>query len=435
MDTNLGIQQMENIVGLSRPGEAPVGFHIQNLEVARLSEEALSALHNPSDSDVKRQLKSWSQEISPSVKSDQLRKNLRSLSLNVTQICNLHCKYCAAGGDGSYGDPIKKISVEKTIPQLRFLLEKVPAGESFKITFLGGEPLLYPEAIDMIAESAQEIATQKQIRLSFTVVTNGTLLTDSNVDLLCKLKAHMTISLDGPAEVNDQLRPTKSGRGSTDLVLNGIQKLISRKSELGSVGISGVFGARNPDLISAYKFYSSLGVDWFDFTYDHLETRAEVSRDFTDQLFQVADLAWKKDKEKALRQIKVFDHYFQLLDSQQRNENYCGAGKSFLMMDARNNLYTCPWVVGRSKEVVGTQDTLSSEKLKAYEKPLVELNNCGSCWARYLCGGGCMYIHENKTGSKHRVDENFCERTRNLIGLALLYYEKSRSQLEERQTL
>lgn len=97
------------------------------------------------------------------------------------------------------------------------------------------------------------------------------------------------------------------------------------------------------------------------------------------------------------------------------------------MMDAKNRLYTCPWVVGEKDEVVGVGEQLDHDKLSKYSKSLIELNNCQSCWARHLCGGGCMYIHRAHTGDKHKKDDLFCERTRSLILTTIMYYKLSRT--------
>lgn len=425
MQPALELKRMNEILALRTPSGRVVGFHASNLEVAQLSEQAWKSFQEAPVSEVL----DWDKEKNPRVRSATKAQGARSITINVTQVCNLHCTYCAAGGDGSYGDPVKKIAVEKTLPQLKYLIEKVPAGEEFHITFLGGEPLLYPDAIDILADFAMELGQDKGLKISFTVVTNGTLFTDKNIEILKSIRPDITISIDGPAEINDRVRPTKGNKGTTSLVVEGVRRLLQHKDSLGKIGMSGVFGHENMELEKAYEFYSSFDVDWFDFTYDHKEIRAEVSREFTQHLMNIAKAAYEKGGEKALRKIKLFDTYFQILDSQQRVENYCGAGKSFFMIDARNNIYTCPWVVGESQEIVGHGDSLWEDKLTAYQDPLYEKNGCQSCWARFMCGGGCMYIHRNKTGDKHKVDENFCERTRSLIATALMYYELSRSPI------
>jgi uncharacterized protein len=409
------------------------------MESAVISDELWTAMEDISQGQTDPGLKSfqdllrkWSQQqpdFEPVAHAE--KHTVQSLSINVTQVCNLHCVYCAAGGDGTYGDPIKRISIERTLPQIGFFLGKAKPNSSFKITYIGGEPLLYPEALQMIHEYAQEICKAKEIHLSEVVVTNGTQFSDKTLAILGSIQAAISISLDGEALINDKLRPSAGGRGVTDKVVEGIHKLMQSKAQglaIRSVGVSGVFGRNNPDLSSAYEFYRGLGLDWFDFTYDHLEKESSVNQKFISEMQVIMEKAFALGGEKELRKIKLIDGYFEMLDRQIPNNNYCGAGKSLLVIDGRNNLYTCPWLSGQSNEMVGTGQTLFEDKISAYAKDLVELNGCQSCWARSLCGGGCMFIHQNKTGDRHSVDPNFCERTKSLITEALLYYEQCRLQ-------
>lgn len=432
------VDSFDNLVSIQRPGFSPVAFHVKNMEVASISPEALGILNRPDHAlragreldaaDLAAsEILAWNESVNPDVRPGTVKFGPRALTINVTQVCNLHCTYCAAGGDGSFGDPIKRISVEKTLPQLKSMLDRVPAGKKFRITFLGGEPLLYPEGIRLLADYARELARERDIEMGFVVVTNGTLFSDANIQLLCDLHAKVTVSIDGPAGVNDKTRPSRGGEGVTAKVAAGLTKLLERKDELETVELSGVFGKQNLDLMASYEFYAGFGVDSFDFIYDHLEVSPELSDKFTRLLSEVADRAYAEGGEKALRRIKIFDYVFDLLDKQQQVENYCGSGKSFFMIDARNNVYSCPWVVGDSKEIVGHGTEIWTDRLKKFQAPLVETNGCGGCWARNLCGGGCMFIHKNKTGSKHQTDENFCKRTKDLIALGILYYERARA--------
>lgn len=416
-------QQFGDILAFQTPEGQYLGFHHQNMEVAELSPEAWQSLQSHQ---ALPELKAWNSEINPDVKSGQVEFGIRALTLNVTQICNLHCTYCAAGGDGTYGDPVRKISVEKTLPQLDFFLARVPAGESFSINFLGGEPLLYPEALELIAAHATAESEKRGIKVRFNIVTNGTLFSEKNIAILSKIHADITISCDGPPEIQDQFRPSKNGTASSKSLIEGLERLLQNKNRQGSIGFTGVFGPHNLQLRKSYEFYRSFNVDWYEFTYDHSQSTPEASQQYLEQLGEIAKIAYSEGGEAALRQIKVFDHYFHQLDSQQKTENFCGAGKSYLSIDSRNNLYTCPWLVGQKDEIVGTQTTLFSDRLKPYEPSLTKLNSCQSCWANTLCGGGCMFIHKNRTGSKHKVDSEFCNRTRDLILLALSYYQQSR---------
>lgn len=424
------LQRFNDILAMKTPDGRFVGFHARNLEIAELSEDAWEILGRPEESsEALVELKDWANEETLSF--PEIRSNkFNSLTLNVTQICNLHCTYCAAGGDGSYGDPVKKISVEKTLPQMKFFISKLSAGDDFSLTFLGGEPLLYPDAIDLVADYVKAECEAKGIHPQFNVVTNGTMFNAKTLPVLAKIKASLTISLDGDKEVNDKTRPNKAGKGVTDQVVAGLHEMMKIRSSLGTVGISGVFGAQNLEMQRAYDFFAQFSPDWLDFVYDHHNGDMEVSQKFVENFSALCEKIYATEGEAGLRKIKFMDNYFTVLETQRRVENYCGAGKSFLMVDARNNVYTCPWVVGDREELVGHGESLWDAKLAPYQKALVDKPGCNDCWAKFICGGGCSYVHKTSTGNKNKVDLSFCFRTRSLIALAIMYYERSRNNKE-----
>jgi uncharacterized protein len=435
----VNLRRFEDIIAVQTK-DGIIAYHARNLEVAELSPEAYKQmseidlksgaipLQNLSNDEATVSLRSWQNEENLDVKSGRLEFGIKSLTINVTQICNLKCTYCAAGGDGTYGDPVNRINVEKTLPQLKFFLEKLKDGSNFNLSFVGGEPLLYPEAIKVIYDYILLQTAGRNINCKFMITTNGTLISDSVLELLKTMRINITVSLDGEKSVNDVVRPSKDGRSSTDLTLEGIKKLVSIKSGLSSIGVTGVYSAKNLEVTKSYLFFKSLGVDWYEFNFSYIEKNEAAQTEFLRQMAEIADLAWQAGGEAEIRKIKTFNLYFETLDSQQRIENFCGAGKSFLMIDAKNQVYTCPWVVGEKDEIVGTGASLDMQKLDKYQKPLIELNNCQTCWARFLCGGGCMYIHREHTGDKHKKDILFCERTRGLILLGIMYYKRARAE-------
>ncbi len=416
-----------------------VAFHAHNLEVATISEVAFSEMTNTtvltgenvilsttSDITARQELDDWNNHQSTETKSGEIKFGIRSLTINVTQICNLKCHYCAAGGDGTYGDPVTQISVEKTFPQLKFFISQLQPGRKFNISFVGGEPLLYPEGINAICEYVINLKNIYDFNPVFSVVTNGTLINDRVLEILKNNQIHVTVSIDGPAEINDIQRSSKNGLSSTSLTITGLNKLNTLKSDLPSLTISAILNDFHQDLIAAYHFFRAFNPTLIELTLAYSQEKPELQKKYIESMNQIAQIAWANNKELGLRQIKTFDHYFTLLDHQQKVKNHCGAGKSYLMVDAKNQLYTCPWTVNDPEEVVGVGADLDYHKLEKYQKPLISLNNCQTCWAQNLCGGGCMYIHKTHTGSKHSKDPLFCERTRSLILTALLYYKLAR---------
>ena len=98
------------------------------------------------------------------------------------------------------------------------------------------------------------------------------------------------------------------------------------------------------------------------------------------------------------------------------------------MIDSKNNIFPCVWSPNRTSEAVGAGTYLSESKLAQFQKPLVEQQGCKTCWARFLCGGGCSYVHEKTTGSKSIPAEVFCFQSRYLISLAISYYQQCRNE-------
>lgn len=417
-----------------------VAFHASNLEVAEISPESFNEM-TPVDindgqiPDLKpiidyesnTALKEWNEEINPNAKSGKIEFGIRSITLNVNQICNLKCTYCAAGGDGTYGEAVNKISVEKTLPQLKYFLSSLKNNESFYISFVGGEPLLHPDAIKVIYNYVTEEARQKGITPVFKIVTNGTLFNDEVLKIIRTMNLDLTISIDGNVENNDSARPSKDGQSTTKKVLSGLEKLITNRGQIRSIHISAITTKSNNDLFNNFLFLNSLNADSIDFVFANDERDKASQQKYLSDYVKVMEYLWNIGGEKELRKLKLVDHYFKALDNQQKTENFCGAGKNYLMIDSKNRLYTCVWDANNKSESVGIGETLDKNELNKLSKPLIELNNCQTCWARYLCGGGCMYINKRHNGDKHKKSNLFCERTRSLILTTLLYYKQSRA--------
>lgn len=440
----LELRRHKEIIAFKAEDESITAFHAYNLEVADISPESFAQMTpipvttgeipdvklpiNPEEKEAFEALNEWNSEVNPDVKSGKLEFGIRSITLNVNQICNLKCTYCAAGGDGTYGEPMNQLSVEKTLPQLKFFLSQLKSGQKFSISFVGGEPLLHPEAILAIHNYVYAEAEKLKIIPSLQIVTNGTLLSGKTLEIVRSMKAKITFSIDGSKEYNDKSRPTKNGQSSTDLTVAGIKALSENRGNITTFGLSAVCSKESPNMLDTYSFFETLNADWCDFTFAYAENSQELLQRFIKEVNGIAQIAFQKGGEKKLRQIQFFDHLFAILDSQLRVENHCGAGKTYAMVDAKNRIYTCPWDVGRKTEVVGENEQYNHARLANYSKSLIELNNCQTCWARHICGGGCMHINRELTGSKHKKDPMFCERMRSLILTGLSYYKISRAR-------
>lgn len=424
-------RRWNDILALKTNDGKVVGFHSRNLEVAELSEDLWNTmrweLSRPELHEAFSELEIWNNEDSVSSQASPQKYKVRSVSINVTQVCNLQCIYCAAGKDGSYGRPEKRITVEKTLPQLKILMENLDKGDTLNVTFIGGEPLLYPDGLKLICEYVRNQANELEIHPKFSVTTNGTQFSEANIQLLNAHQIHVTISLDGPPEINDQIRHTKGNRGVTQQIADGVSVLMKNRAQIPSIGFQGVYGSHNIQAYKAFAYFKELNADWMDFQYDNENNDTQASLGFINEMEKIAETAFHLNGEAGLRQIRFFDNIFNTLDEQRKVWSFCGSGKTLAVIDSKNNVFTCPWAVNDLNLKVGTADDFLVESLQTLNTPLIEANKCQECWAKHLCGGGCMWAHKKTTGDQHSPDPIFCNRMRSLILIAISYYYVARS--------
>lgn len=422
-----------------------IGFQSDTLEVARLDPDLFKGLTKISlssgtipktfasllSADQVSELESWSKEtpVQP-LEKNKSKFKARSLNINVTQICNLKCTYCAAGGDGTYGDPVKRIEIEKTLPQLNYFISKLERGEHFHISFLGGEPLLFPAGIRAICEYVEGAAKEKKFVATYKITTNGTVINTEIIDLLSIYKPTLVISMDGKPEITDRFRPQKNNKPTSEAIEKTLAQLGKVRHQIGPLAVHAVFTKDHTAVLETYEYFRQFKFDWIDFIYSVSDLDETSNEKYMLEVTKTAKAAWDLGGEKELRKIYLFDNYFDRLDSQERLENHCGLGRSFAVIDSRNQVYNCPWTVGQPQDRIGSGSIMDESKLAGYaEETIIERNNCQSCWAKYMCGGGCSFVHQT-TSKKDTLKKSlqFCERTRFLLALAIYYYAKAREE-------
>lgn len=128
------------------------------------------------------------------------KDNIVNIELMTANTCNLSCKYCYANG-GTYGKN-RSIMQENTVIDILNYVSKI--SNNIKIVnFFGGEPFLGYKAIIKTCEWFEKNYDELPI---FKVVTNFTYLPDELLDAIIKYKIIITVSLDGPKEINDKQR-------------------------------------------------------------------------------------------------------------------------------------------------------------------------------------------------------------------------------------
>ncbi|MCC8173236.1 MAG: radical SAM protein [Odoribacter sp.] len=151
------------------------------------------------------------------------------ITVTPTLACNLACRYCFQNGSEAKmmkeetWDGIVKFLEDRTIEQ---------GGVNAKtkvvhLTWFGGEPLLAVKNFENFTQKLLALCEKYGFEYTADIVTNGTLLTDENWEIIkkCHIK-NIQVTLDGPAETHDLRRLCKSGSGENyEKILRNLEKL------------------------------------------------------------------------------------------------------------------------------------------------------------------------------------------------------------------
>jgi len=135
--------------------------------------------------------------------------------------CNLRCIYCY----GNSGDSGSLMSYETARAAVDLLVENA---KKLKNGFIdlgfhgGGEPTLNWGVLKAVVEYAEARCRQEQLDLRSTICTNGVLATEKRAHWLAEHIKSITVSIDGPPEIQNLQRPMADGGPSFDRVAGTI---------------------------------------------------------------------------------------------------------------------------------------------------------------------------------------------------------------------
>lgn len=158
---------------------------------------------------------------------DHVNENLSQLTLELTQRCNLRCKYCIyQDKNGKFRNFEEEDDMDFNTAKkaLDYAIKHV-TGENFYLTFYGGEPLLKFDLIKQCVEYLESKNLDNTIYYSLT--TNLTLLTEEKAKFFASLPNFSIVcSIDGDKEIHDKNRVTVNNTGSFDLAMEGLKNLV-----------------------------------------------------------------------------------------------------------------------------------------------------------------------------------------------------------------
>jgi uncharacterized protein len=230
---------------------------------------------------------------------------VNSLTLNVTNDCNLECSYCFERDKNG-----KKMRAEDAVA----IFEKCysnfhthnPNLPKFATSFFGGEPLMNFEAIKAVVEYSKS----KGYNVGFGLTTNLTLLTDEMIDFFEENEVFLLISIDGMKEVHDRNRCN-----SYDIVVENIKKLVDREM---TYQLEARMTIHPEDIHTMYKGMRELIDLGLNNVYPFFITDCEWTEEQiaelekqTEMIFQYAVEVYNDEDNKRNISIKNLEQYFE----------------------------------------------------------------------------------------------------------------------------
>jgi uncharacterized protein len=324
---------------------------------------------------------------------------VRALSLAVAQKCNLGCTYCYAQ-QGNFGGQDSSMSADVARAAVDRLLDGTKPGEAVTLAFLGGEPLVARAVLQETTEYAAEKAVAAGVRVGFALTTNATLLTEGDAEFFDRYAFAITVSVDGVREKHDLLRPFKSGQGSYERVVERSGLLLARTPRRMQVTARVTVTPRNLQLPETLDELVQLGFDGVLFS-PVLSSPTGLDQmragDFDELLSQFT--ACGRAFEQRLRMDQVYPflnviNTLRRIHGHRRDAYPCGAGGGYLGVSANGGLYACHRFVDDEAGAMGSVAEgvdRRKQQLWLVDRNVHTQEPCRSCWARYLCGGGCHY--------------------------------------------
>jgi len=316
--------------------------------------------------------------------------------------CNFDCPYCFEDKRPSI------MSAEVQAAILALVDEQLPRLSMVHVTWFGGEPLLGKEVIWTLGGALIDRCDAAGITYSSGIITNGWHLDEETCRRLAELRVTTAqVSLDGPAETHDLMRPRVGGKPSFERIvtnlrhavehlqvnirINADKRNLPRAEELlrrlADEGLAGKLNVYAGQIVGGHEGITSPASSY-------------TTGCYTSPEFAEAELAF----------VQLAARYgFAAPSLPQPSGAPCTAvRKNELVVGAKGELYKCWESVGNPRDEIGTifDHANPNNRLSKWLKyDPVSDRECSTCIALPGCMGGCaqhamdLIQHDNRCGT------------------------------------
>ncbi len=352
---------------------------------------------------------------------------VKALCLHIAHDCNLACKYCFAE-EGEYHGRRALMSFEVGKKALDFLVANSGNRVNLEVDFFGGEPLMNWDVVKQLVAYGRSLEKPNNKKFRFTLTTNGVLLNDEVMEFVNKEMSNVVLSLDGRKEVNDRMRPFRTGKGSYDLIVPKFQKLAESRNQT-NYYIRGTFTRNNLDFSEDVKHFADLG-------FKQMSIEPVVGPEEDPYSIREQDLPQIMEEydKLALEYIdrykkgNGFNFFHFMIDLTQgpcvyKRLSGCGSGTEYLAVTPWGDFYPCHQFVGNEDFLMGNVDEgiIKPEIVKEFGNCNVySKEKCKNCFAKFYCSGGCAANSYNFHGTINDAYDIGCEMQRKRVECSIM---------------
>jgi uncharacterized protein len=359
---------------------------------------------------------------------------LQRVVLNITNQCNLACTYCYEYSDDKIAQTAGKqkyMQAHVAEASVEMLLAESADRPNIHVTFFGGETLLNFPVMRTTVDYAKRRATEMGKAIEFSLTTNATLLNDEIIEFLSEHGIGVTVSIDGDRELHDSQRVFHNGKGSYDVIVPNIQRLLKRH-RTNSIGARVTLTAGVSDVRRIYKHLTEeIGFDAAGFS----PATANPNRLYhiggqkmDSVLDQFAALAWEyRDFALAGKQhgFTNASDTIKELHTGISKAYACGAGLGLLGVGTEGDMSLCHRFVDSPVGKMGNVfDGIDRDARKDFldTHHIGARYDCHTCWARPVCAGGCYHEAFIQTGNTAAANLHYCDWIRGWNDVCLQIY-------------
>jgi uncharacterized protein len=339
-------------------------------------------------------------------------RNTRSnfaLTIVTSLGCNLDCPYCFEAKHPSIMDE----SVRRAV--LAILDDQLPTIGNFNVTWFGGEPLVGKRPLLALSDDFIDRCDRAGVHYHASIITNGYLLSERTcIELRDRRVARTQVTLDGPPEVHDVMRPRIDGSGSFDEIVKNLHHAVNYLDVSVRINVDTEnfrHVERLLQILQAEGFSGRLSVNLGQIVAVDdgvpAPSRSYKRCCFRNREFAFAELEFKK--------LAVKYGFLDLSLPRPIGTPCTAVRANELVVGSKGELYKCWESVGNRMEVVGNISDYRNAngrlqrwlKYNPFENP-----ECRSCMALPVCMGGCAHHamnplqYENRCGTfRHTYHE------------------------------